>query len=186
MKARSSDCEPNYDDESEGSVDDILDDIREALDLAKAQDVLPAVRIARILSGEGTGQFSETKSNEESSKGVPLFVALDYIGSMLDESSKEIIRLKREIESYSTSCDEMQHEIDVLLQKPETNSKYDDASHLNIDIDDLYARLCESLENGPTKGDQKEAEQFWREIGQTEGSSRFSIIARYFGKGLIP
>ena len=80
------------DDES----NEVLSDIRETLSLARRQGVLPPVRIARILAGEGTGQFSsaDTTSTSSRQRTIPLSVALDYVGAILDESRKEISRLK--------------------------------------------------------------------------------------------
>lgn len=76
--------------------EEILDDIREALALARAQGALPPVRIARILAGEGAGQFSVDTTTRKSSgaQTVPLSVALDYVGAILDDSRLEISRLK--------------------------------------------------------------------------------------------
>ena len=74
-------------------MEEILDDIQEVLSLAQRQGVLPPVRIARILAGEGTGQFSSS-SNNAPQRTVPLSVALDYVGEILDESRREISRLK--------------------------------------------------------------------------------------------
>ena len=75
---------------------DIHDDIKEALEMARSQGVLPPVRIARILAGEGPGQFSSNSSRRDplDSHSVPLSVALKYIGGVLDESSQKIYRLK--------------------------------------------------------------------------------------------
>jgi hypothetical protein len=82
--------------DSDDEADEILCDIQEALSLARRQGVLPPVRIARILAGEGTGQFSSPEAAPSSSgqRTVPLSVALDYVGAILDESRKEISRLK--------------------------------------------------------------------------------------------
>ena len=81
----------------------------------------------------------------------------------------------------------MQEEIDALHCKSESKKSENDDTGLNINIDKLYTRLCHSLDKGTIiKGDQREVEEFWREMGQSEGSNRFGIIARYFGKGLIP
>lgn len=84
------------DDDSDDEVDEILCDIQEVLSLAQRQGVLPPVRIARILAGEGTGQFSSHKFVDTKSpqRTVPLSVALDYVGEILDESRSEISRLK--------------------------------------------------------------------------------------------
>jgi hypothetical protein len=83
-------------DESDDEASEILSDIQEALSLARRQGVLPPVRIARILAGEGTGQFSSAgvAENRPRQRTVPLSVALDYVGAILDESRKEISRLK--------------------------------------------------------------------------------------------
>jgi len=84
------------DDDSQGEAEAILDDIKETLEMARSQEVLPPVRIARILAGEGTGQFSSDSLGREQvdRHSVPLSVALNYIGGILDESSQEIYRLK--------------------------------------------------------------------------------------------
>jgi len=87
--------ENKNDDESQDSEGEaILDDIQEALDMARAQGVLPPVQIARILAGEGVGQFSTNEFGEENARSVPLSVALDYVGSILDDESTKIERLK--------------------------------------------------------------------------------------------
>ena len=77
---------------SEGRA--ILDDIEEALEMARAQVVLPPVQIARILAGEGVGQFSTNEYNEENVRSIPLSVALNYVGSILDDESDKIEKLK--------------------------------------------------------------------------------------------
>lgn len=86
------------DDESEDGASEILDEIHEALAIARLQGQVNPVRIARILAGEGTDQFSgDSASRASASSGqqtVPLSVALEYVGSILDESRKEINRLK--------------------------------------------------------------------------------------------
>jgi hypothetical protein len=83
-------------DDSDDEANEVLHDIQEALSLARRQGVLPPVRIARILAGEGTGQFSSSVIAEDTpgQRTVPLSVALDYVGAVLDESRKEISRLK--------------------------------------------------------------------------------------------
>jgi len=68
------------------------------------QGKIAPVRIARILAGEGTEQFSaEISKNDASQAGgqqtVPLSVALEYVGAILDESRTEISRLKVRINS---------------------------------------------------------------------------------------
>ena len=96
--------------------EEILDDIREALALARAQGALPPVRIARILAGEGSGQFSSDRNDaEEKKQTVPLSVALDYVGSILDDSRQDISRLKAEVEEYNQLCNSMESEVNALL-----------------------------------------------------------------------
>jgi len=94
--AKSEKGDGESDDESLNESDEILLDIQEALSLARRQGVLPPVRIARILAGEGTSQFSSDDGGKNSPqhRTVPLYVALDYVGAVLDESRKEISRLK--------------------------------------------------------------------------------------------
>lgn len=86
------------DDDSEDGASQILDDIHEALDMARLQGKITPVRIARILAGEGTEQFSAGLSTgarkSPGQQTVPLSVALEYVGAILDESRKEIARLK--------------------------------------------------------------------------------------------
>ena len=62
--------------------------------MARAQGVLPPVQIARILAGEGVGQFSTNEYGQENGRSVPLSVALDYVGSILDDERTKIERLK--------------------------------------------------------------------------------------------
>jgi hypothetical protein len=84
------------DDDSQGEVEDIYEDIREALDMARSQGVLSPVRVARILAGEGPGQFSSdyTRCEQSARPSVPLSVALKYIGGILDDSNQKLKRLK--------------------------------------------------------------------------------------------
>jgi len=105
--------ESDYDEASE-----ILEDIQEALSLARRQGVLPPVRIARILAGEGTGQFSNVGATDKApqQRTVPLSVALDYVGTILDESRQEIGRLRSEVEEYNQLCNSMEKEVESLLR----------------------------------------------------------------------
>ena len=88
----------NEDADSEDGTAEILDDIQEALNVARLQGKIAPVRIARILAGEGTEQFSTNLpgggANSGKQQTVPLSVALEYVGAVLDESKKEITRLK--------------------------------------------------------------------------------------------
>jgi hypothetical protein len=126
-------------DDSDDEMEEILSDIQEVLSLAQRQGVLPPVRIARILAGEGTGQFS-SNSNNAPQRTVPLSVALDYVGEILDESRREISRLKvrplvccivhiagvfhrhltfvpqSEVEEYNRLCNSMEAEVEDLLR----------------------------------------------------------------------
>jgi vacuolar protein sorting-associated protein 11 len=166
-----------------------LDDIQEALTLARRQGVLPPVRIARILAGEGSGQFSSDAPNRERKRTIPLSVALDYVGTVLEKSRREASRLKSEIEEYNHMCNSMENEIASLLRvsfglppmsDDETNNLYD--SRLNID--ELFAKV-KSDEGTPITSiiSEQTREAFWREMNQTEDS--FETISHFFAKGSI-
>jgi vacuolar protein sorting-associated protein 11 len=178
-------------DESDDEVNDILEDIQETLALARRQGVLPSVRIARILAGEGTGQFSaaEISPDRTQARTVPLSVALDYVGEILDESRKEISRLKIEVEEYNHLCNSMEAEIDSLLKASQTglqpNKESDGEIAPRINIEEMYAKVRSALDEGERpdgKADQSR-EAFWREMDQSEDS--FQTIARFFTKGVI-
>ena len=190
---------PNNNDDD--SVDDeaveIMEDIQEALALARRQGVLPPVRVARILAGEGTGPFraecdtSITKSNKPT---VPLSVALDYVGSVLEDSRRETSRLKSEIEEYNELCNSMENEIDALLRAsyvlpPISSSSSDVDEHANryFNIDELYTKVktdeAEGLSTGTMMMSEQGREAFWREMEQSEDS--FDVISRFFAKGVM-
>jgi len=182
----------NGDDGSEeDEADAILDDIREALALARRQGVLPPVRVTRILAGEGTGQFSAENPQERTSnrRTVPLSVALDYVGSILEESRKEILRLRSEVEEYNQLCNAMESEIDSLLRAsfalPAAPKDPSEQSNeiLSLSIDDMYAKV-RTEDTGMADGAAVQPlESFWRDMTQSEDT--FETIARYFAKGVI-
>ena len=91
------------DEDSDDGTDEILDDIQEALTVARLQGKIAPVRIARILAGEGTEQFSAHSPYEMTTSArqqtVPLSVALEYVGAILDDSRREISRLKVQLMS---------------------------------------------------------------------------------------
>ena len=166
-----------------------MDDIQEALTLARRQGVLPPVRIARILAGEGTGQFSADHPPKERKKTVPLSVALDYVGTILEESRRETSRLKSEIEEYNELCNSMENEIDSLLRAsyalPPAPSDDEKQSNRRFNIDELYTRV-KSEETDPSSAEgmsEQAREAFWREMNQTEDS--FATISRFFAKGVM-
>jgi vacuolar protein sorting-associated protein 11 len=176
--------------ESDDEVDGILEDIQEALALARRQGVLPPVRIARILAGEGTGQFSSAiiGPNRPQIKTVPLSVALDYVGDILDESRKEISRLKTEVEEYNQLCNSMEAEIDSLLKASQPSPGQKEASEEispRINIEEMYAKVRMALDENEKQDHRSDLsrEAFWREMDQTEDS--FQTIARFFTKGVI-
>jgi vacuolar protein sorting-associated protein 11 len=176
--------------ESDDEVDGILEDIQEALALARRQGVLPPVRIARILAGEGTGQFSSATivANRPQIKTVPLSVALDYVGDILDESRKEISRLKTEVEEYNQLCNSMEAEIDSLLKASQPSPGQKEASEEispRINIEEMYAKVRMALDENEKQDHRSDLsrEAFWREMDQTEDS--FQTIARFFTKGVI-
>lgn len=176
-----------------------MDEIQECLALAKRQGVLPPVRIARILAGEHSGQFRcdlSLSQDKQHKKTVPLSVALDYIGTILDESRTEIIRLKNDVEEYNQLCNAMENEIDSLLrvsgvlpptpptstENPQTPKSLSDT---RLNVDDLYARIRnedpDQFADRVIMSEAKEA--FWREINQSEDP--FETISRFFAKGVI-
>jgi len=205
---------------SDGEASEILDDIREALSMARVQGVLPPVRIARILAGEGVGQFSVDSSQPQpqtttethpngSTKGsnhltVPLSVALDYVGAILDDTSKESSRLKTEVEEYNELCASMEAEIESLLsattpttsldkkeqQSPSLTAAGTTTSSHNMDIEEIYTKLRSSVDDNsmirpgtPTATTEQSQEGFWREMGGSK--DRFETITRFFAKGIV-
>ena len=177
-------------DESDDEVDDILEDISEALSLARRQAVLPPVRIARILAGEGTGQFSSAGvgADRPQQRTVPLSVALDYVGEILDESRKEISRLKVEVEEYNQMCNAMEAEIDSLLKTSQTVPSHKEASEEvspRINIEEMHAKVRLALDEGEKTDNRSELsrEAFWREMDQSEDT--MNTISRFFTKGVI-
>jgi len=175
---------------SDSEVDEMLDDIKEALSLARAQGVLPPVRIARILAGEGVGQFSNELSLSKRDKKdncVPLSVALDYIGAILDELSTEISRLKNDVQEYSQMCNSIETEISDLLSPPSINASPNESNKSSlqeINIEEMYSTLMQSSHDHSTeKKTETSSEEFWREMGHSE--DRFETITRFFAKGII-
>lgn len=84
--------EASVDSESENGS--LLNDIQEALVMAREYG-LPHVRILSILAGEGRGIYDSDRNGANYSHcGVPLSAGLDYVGAILDDSSKKILRLK--------------------------------------------------------------------------------------------
>lgn len=157
--------------------------------LAKRQAVLPPVRVARILAGEGSGQFSAQEGNHRHSnrKTVPLSVALDYVGTILEESRKEISRLRSEVDEYNQLCNSMESEIESLLRASQSLPVVVDKSNQpnpRMNIDELYSKIRaeDSNPTGPISEEPREA--FWRDMNQSEDT--FDTIARFFAKGVIP
>lgn len=188
MKKESKDG-ASEDDESDEETQEILYDIQEALSLARQQGILPPVRIARILAGEGTSQFSSddaAKEDKPQHKTIPLSVALDYVGAVLDESRKETLRLKSEVEEYNQLCNSIEDEIDGLLKASQTAPATKSSSvSPKINIEEMYSKVRTALDNNDKNDSKAELsrEAFWREMDQTEDS--FQTIARYFAKGVI-
>ncbi|KAL3925604.1 MAG: hypothetical protein SGILL_000298 [Bacillariaceae sp.] len=186
---RHADAETDKDgNESDDEIGEILEDIQEALALARRQGVLPPVRIARILAGEGTGRFStNTAPDKSQQRTVPLSVALDYVGDILDESRREISRLKIEVDEYNQLCNSMEAEIDSLLRASHavpSNRELCEEVSPRINVEEMYVKTRQALEDGEQQ-DRAELsrEAFWREMDQSEDT--FQTIARFFSKGVI-
>lgn len=161
-----------------------MSDIQEALALARRQGVLPPVRITRILAGESSGQFSSYDKKSTTTVSIPLSVALDYVGSILEESRREIERLTSEVEEYNVLCNSMEKEIESLMRASDFRSLVADDSHSpRMDIEELYARVRADESETGRKSVIRPTEAFWREMNQAEDS--FDVIARYFAKGII-
>ena len=162
-----------------------MDDIRETLALARRQRVLPPVRITRILAGESSGQFSTYDRNVATAKtSIPLSVALDYVGNILEESRREIQRLTSEVEEYNVLCNSMEQEIESLVHTSDQRFHVDDDKYTSrMNTEELYARVRADENESSKQAATKPAEAFWREMHQSEDS--FDVIARYFGKGII-
>lgn len=175
---------PEDDVSEDDEVSEIMEDVQEALTLARRQGVLPPVRIARILAGEGTGQFSSDAPMPQKTT-VPLSVALDYVGTILEESRKETQRLKAEIEEYNQLCNSMDDEIDSLLRSSGTlpprgsDDSREEPSDGRLDIDEMFARIkADDNDKVAPSISEQTREAFWREMTQTEDS--FETISRFF------
>mmetsp|Transcript_27771 Transcript_27771/g.42540 ORF Transcript_27771/g.42540 Transcript_27771/m.42540 type:complete len:1320 (+) Transcript_27771:112-4071(+) len=172
---------------SESDLGELLEDIKEALAMARSQGVLPPVRVARILAGDGVGQFSEERTiNKFKSKddSVPLSVALDYIGAVMDDSSKEIDTLKDNVEDYNRMCNAMEAEVNELLSFQKSERPSTDYHSNRINIDEMYAMLLDSLpDNSSEKKSEVASESFWRDMSHSQ--DRFETIARFFAKDIL-
>ena len=175
------------DDESENDeLEEIMEDIQEALVMARRQGVIPPVRIARILAGEESpGQFSADAAPSDSGKGsIPLSVALDYVGNILEESRKEITRLNAEVEEYNMMSNATEKEIEGLLRVSNARGQASaEESSSRMNIDELYARVRADESETDRRNVDTPTESFWREMNQSEDS--FDVIARFFAKGVI-
>ena len=195
MQAREKQDIPNNhtdDDSEDDEAAEIMEDIQEALALARRQNVLPPVRIARILAGEGTGPFRADRSNDHNKPTVPLAVALDYVGTILEESRRETSRLKVEIEEYNELCNSMENDIDALLRASYVLPPIVDGENVNnrfFNIDELYTKVKTDEADGGLSTPsgmmmpEQAREAFWREMEQSEDS--FDVISRFFAKGVI-
>lgn len=168
-------------------MDEIMDDIQEVLKLARRQRAIAPVRVARILAGEGTSQFSVVSDGGTGDPtAVPLSVALDYVGTVLEESRHEVSRLKAEIEEYNQLCNSMEMEIDSLLRTssvlPQLDEEQEVGHNGRMDIEELFVKVKMDREQQSVIPEQAR-EAFWREMNQTDDN--FDTIARFFGKGLI-
>lgn len=183
--------------DSDSDICALLQDIREALAMARDRGDLPPVRILRILAGEGHGMFSSDKHGSNDQCGVPLSAAMDYVSAILTDSSRNIHRLKKNVEEYSRMCTDMELEINALLSpgSPDKNMEFDKKNALsNIDIDEMYSNLCQLEEEGMTKSTiasrseeverlEMTRESFWREM--ENASNPVETICFYISKGYL-
>ena len=148
--------------------------------------MLPPVRVTRILAGEGTGQFSERSiaNKEANRRSIPLSVALDYVGSILEDSRYEILRLTNEVEEYNQMCNSMEAEIESLLRTSQVLPPSSTESIApRLSIDDVYAKVRAEDSCARTEAPEPPYEAFWRDLSNADDT--FDIIARYFAKGVI-
>lgn len=169
---------------SDTYLGELMDDIKEALSMSRALGTLPPVRVARILSGDSVGQFTEERKSDvkNDGKGVPLSVALEYVGSVMDEHSQEVERLKNTIEEYNKMCYSIESEINELLD----NQIQGKATNTNdINIDEMFAKLMDPSQESKVSEKKSElaSEEFWRQMEQT--SDRFETIIRFFSKDIL-
>ena len=82
--------ESSVDSDTDGGS--LLRDVGESLLLAREHGDIHPVRVLRTLAGESHGRFGSDAGG--SGPSVPLSVALDYVGSVLDDSAGTIDRLK--------------------------------------------------------------------------------------------
>mmetsp|Transcript_31712 Transcript_31712/g.69632 ORF Transcript_31712/g.69632 Transcript_31712/m.69632 type:complete len:1416 (+) Transcript_31712:195-4442(+) len=180
------------------SRDDVLMDLREALFLARAQRAeLPPVRVVRTLAGEGTSRFTcswKVSKPDGPPKGVPLSVALDYVGPVLDGSRDEAARLRQEIVEYSELCTEMEEEINFLRYgKPKRSERQQEETvearikELRDEIPLMLKKVKDAEENANVEEEERKAkqirEEYWREMSQSK--DQWETITRYFAKGII-
>ena len=175
---------------SESEMEQIFKDIKEGLTVAQAQGVLPPARVVRILAGEGSGEFSNVNSCSQQRDdvcSVPLPIALDYIGSTLDESKKTILQLKNSVEEYNNMCNAMEAEINDLLDSSGSRNqlnkdKNNEMKTINIEV--MYKKASlEVSESYVERVSGASSEEFWREISQSE--DRYDTVARFFAKHMI-
>lgn len=159
-------------------LEEIYDDIQEALALSRRQKSLPPVRITRILAGEPPTQFSSSlPGSADETKSIPLSIALDYVGSLLEDSHNKATQLEAEIQEYNKLCNSVQDEIDALENVANGESCSDELAIESVfDIDKLFGKT--KLEDGqvqPASAEIREA--FWRDLGQS--GNTFETIGHF-------
>ena len=185
--------------EAAAANNEVLADLQEALFLAQAQRAdLPAIRVVRILAGEGTGKFTSSStisSPDGPSQGVPLSVALNYVGPVLDGLRSDSHRIREDVNEYASLCSKMEEQIESLRSgnggssapsegEEETAESY--LKKLSDSIPTMVGWVKQATAASATQEDSKaeqNREEFWRELSQSQDS--FETIARYFSKGVI-
>lgn len=172
--------------DSESEIGGLLYDIHEALVMVRDHGELPPVRILRILAGEKNGMFRcDNTSNAKSS--VPLSAAIDYVGTIMDESSQKIHRLMNNVEEYNRLCNEMEDEINSLLGKKKkkggTLPNIDDINSMYYNLLQLEEEKKAGLSNEKKVTDAMK-EDFWRDLEQSD-SDPFDTIGFYIAKGYL-
>jgi len=181
--------ESSVDSETDGGP--LLRDVGESLLIARERGDIHPVRVLRTLAGESHGRFGSDAGG--SGPSVPLSVALDYVGSVLDDSAGAIDRLKSNVDEYSKLCGEMEREIASLLSTSAGGTDSDRAKDHSgglpdVEIDGMYSHLQRLEEegdrlakssHGPRMSERTE-EDFWRDLSE---SDPFETVCFYLASG---
>mmetsp|Transcript_8478 Transcript_8478/g.12506 ORF Transcript_8478/g.12506 Transcript_8478/m.12506 type:complete len:101 (-) Transcript_8478:43-345(-) len=99
----------------------------------------------------------------------------------MDESSREIDRLKNDVEEYNHMCNSMEAEINELLSYQVTDESLNPNE---INIDEMYSKLIETPQDiSHERKSESSSEEFWREMAHSV--DRFETISRFFARDIL-